>query len=72
MTTLAEYLEARARVAADLADDERAYPGRSFTLVYRADLRTILAGPPSRSRGPGQHRQINDNVRSAAVADRGG
>jgi hypothetical protein len=46
MTDLPEYLEARERLAKDLADDERAYPGRSFMLIYRNDLRTLLAGPP--------------------------
>jgi hypothetical protein len=46
MTTLPEYLEARERLAKDLADDERIYPGRSFVLIYRDDLRTLLAGPP--------------------------
>ena len=47
MTTLAEYLEARERVAADLAADERDYPGRSFMLIYRDDLKAVLAGPPA-------------------------
>jgi len=35
------------RVAADLADDERDYPGRSFMLIYRNDLKAVLAGPPA-------------------------
>jgi hypothetical protein len=46
MTTLSEYLEARERLAKDLADGERIYPGRSLVLIYWEDLRTLLAGPP--------------------------
>lgn len=40
---------ARARIAADLAADERDYPGRSFMLIYRDDLKALLAGPPEPS-----------------------
>ena len=35
--------EARERLAQDLADDERAYPGRSFLLVPKDDLRALLS-----------------------------
>lgn len=50
------YDDARARIAADLAADERAYPGRSFMLIYRDDLRTLLAGPPEPSACPACYR----------------
>lgn len=43
------YDDARARIAADLAADERDYPGRSFMLIYRDDLKALLAGPPEPS-----------------------
>ena len=77
MTDLSEYLEARERVAADLAADERDYPGRSFMLIYRDDLRTLLAGPPEPSedrvsltiRGViGAHRIDQMQARAAAKA----
>lgn len=44
--------DARERLARDLADDERAYPGRSFILVPKDDLRALLLDQPLPSGEP--------------------
>ena len=62
------YDDARARIAADLAADERAYPGRSFMLIYRDDLRTLLAAYADAARDRDEMREaVRKAVRDALL-----
>ena len=52
--------EAREMLAKDLAEDDRAFPGRSFMLVPKDDLRVLLSPDAGGDQGASRDHALTD------------